>query len=218
MIRVEGLVKNFTDGTHITRVLEDVSFTVPSGTSVAITGPSGSGKSTLLNILAGVIQPDQGEVELTRKDGTIMSLHDKGVAERTRLRRAHIGYVHQFFNLVPTLTVLENVLLPLELNKQSDALARAEHLLERCGMSHRLHAFPETLSGGEQQRVAVARALVLEPVVVLADEPTGNLDQGNSDAVAELLFAFAERSTLVVATHSQEIANRAESVLDLANL
>lgn len=217
MIHVADVHKSFVDGEYRVDVIQALSFEVPTGHSLAITGPSGSGKSTLLNMLAGTLLPDQGQICI--ETGTEqVALEQLSNAERTRVRRRWIGYVHQFFNLIPTLTVLENVLLPVRLNKQADGEMQAERLLERVGMSHRRDFFPERLSGGEQQRVAVARALVNRPTLVLADEPTGNLDRANSDAVSELLFAAAQdfKATLIVATHSPDVAQRADHHLHLS--
>ncbi len=208
--RTYSLGKYYVDGDRHIDVLNDFDFAVAAGESVALTGPSGSGKSTLLNILAGIVPVSCGEVWL-RLDGTEVALHNASERQRTRLRRANIGYIYQFFNLVPTLTVLENVRLPAHLNKRRDLYARAEALLVQLGLEQRMHVFPEVLSGGEQQRVAVARALLIEPPLLLADEPTGNLDAENSVLVADTLFAAAAdmNVALVVATHSETVAVRA---------
>ena len=210
LARACGLGKYYVDGDRHIDVLHDFDFEVAAGESVALTGPSGSGKSTLLNILAGIVPVSCGEVWL-RLDGTEVALHKAGERQRTRLRRANIGYIYQFFNLIPTLTVLENVRLPAHLNKRRDLYPRAEALLARLGLEQRMHVFPEVLSGGEQQRVAVARALLIEPPLLLADEPTGNLDADNSAVVADTLFAAAAdmNVALVVATHSETVAVRA---------
>ena len=216
MLEVSGVAKSFVDGEQTVTVLEDLEFQLDDGNSLAVTGPSGSGKSTLLNILAGVLLPDQGELKLCNRtlDVTINHLQKKA---RTQLRRQSIGYVHQFFNLIPTLTVLENVLLPAELNRMDEARQRALDLLERVDLVPQADAFPETLSGGQQQRVAVARALIIEPELVLADEPTGNLDRANADRVSDLLFETSKEqgAMLVVATHSETVAGRADRLLEL---
>ncbi len=211
VVETVDLHKSFRDGDVQIDVLRQVCFTLAAGESMAVTGASGSGKSTLLNILAGTLTPDSGEVYLTVA-GQRLAWHSASTNQRTRTRRRHIGYVHQFFNLIPTLTVAENVRLPGRLNRRRDLDARALELLRQFGLEQRLHVFPETLSGGEQQRVAVARALLLQPALILADEPTGNLDQANSRQVADLLFAAAQASgsALVVATHSEQIAARAQ--------
>lgn len=210
LARTCGLGKHYVDGDRHIDVLKDFDFEVAAGESVALTGPSGSGKSTLLNILAGIVPVSCGEVWLSL-GGAEVPLHNANERQRTRLRRANIGYIYQFFNLVPTLTVLENVRLPAHLNKRKDLDSRAEALLAQLGLEQRMHVFPEVLSGGEQQRVAVARALLIEPPLLLADEPTGNLDAENSALVADTLFAAAAdmNVALVVATHSETLAARA---------
>lgn len=219
MIRITNLVKGFTDGDQSIDVLRDINVEVPNGSSLAITGPSGSGKSTLLNVMAGIIECDSGEVELAAA-GQKYNLHQLNESQRTKFRRQHIGYVHQFFNLIPTLTVLENVLLPAELNKRKDLFQHGARLLDDFGLADRSDKFPHVLSGGEQQRVAVARALLMKPAVILADEPTGNLDQANTELVADLLFAMAKdfQVSLVVATHSEEVAARAGLRLHLGEV
>lgn len=220
MLVVQSLYKSYSDGEQIVDVIQDLSFSVPTGSSLAVTGPSGSGKSTLLNLLAGVLLPERGDIQLQRDGqgaGEISLISDPRAAVRTRLRRQSIGYVHQFFSLIPTLTVLENVVLPAQLNKLDDATERAMVLLRRVELENRAAAFPETLSGGQQQRVAVARALAADPVMVLADEPTGNLDRANAQRVSDLLFEVSrERAAiLVVATHSDLVSARADQRLEL---
>lgn len=216
MIRINGLAKGFGDGDRHVQVLRDLSLEVRPGQALAVVGPSGSGKSTLLNLIAGLLVADAGTIELETAAGS-WSMHALDEAARTRVRRAHIGYVHQFFNLIPTLTVLENVLLPAHLNARRDrqATLRAAAFLEQFGLASRQDEFPDILSGGEQQRVAVARALMHEPAIVLADEPTGNLDAENSDRVANLLFEATRASgaCLVVATHSDSVAAQADQTL-----
>ncbi len=216
VLDVAGLSKRYADGDRVVQVLRDVSFSLAPGESLAVTGPSGSGKSTLLNILAGILTADEGAARLRLPDGEV-ELGELDDAARTRLRRRHVGYVHQFFNLVPTLTVWENTVLPARLNKRRDLDDAATALLEGFGLGDRSDDFPEVLSGGEQQRVAVARGLLLQPPLLLADEPTGNLDAVNSEQVAALLFRAArERGVaLVVATHSETIAAQAEKRLHL---
>ena len=211
MIRISNLAKSYIDGGNTVDVLQDISLNIEAGETMALMGPSGSGKSTLLNILAGTIVCDIGVIDYSFAGQKVM-WHSLNAKARTQFRRQHIGYVHQFFNLIPTLTVLENVRLPGRLNKRRDLDQRAADLLEQFGLAHRLDAFPEVLSGGEQQRVAVARALVLRPAFVLADEPTGNLDSKNSQHVIDLLYrCAAENDTaLIVATHSDAIAQRAD--------
>ncbi len=215
-LEVRDLCKHYADGDRSVEVLNRVSLSLAAGQSLAVTGPSGSGKSTLLNILAGILAADDGAV-LLRTGAATVDLATLSDSERTRLRRRHIGYVYQFFNLVPTLTVWENTVLPARLNKRADLEARADALLEDFALGERRDTFPEVLSGGEQQRVAVARALVLQPPLLLADEPTGNLDAANSKHVADLLFNAAREQdvALVIATHSEEIAARADQRLHL---
>ena len=179
---------------------------------VALLGPSGSGKSTLLNLVSGIDLPDAGSVRIGDVDVTALSEH-----ERTLFRRSHVGFVFQFFNLLPTLTVLENLLLPLELTGSvpEHGRARALELLGRVGLADRTEAFPDRLSGGEQQRVALARALVHDPGLVLADEPTGNLDQDTGEQVAALLdeLVTGHGGTLLVVMHSRDLAARMDREL-----
>jgi len=215
-LNVKNISKHYQDGSRQINVIRDLSFSVAAGESLSVTGPSGSGKSTLLNLLAGLLELDGGDMTLALKDKTF-SYRTADERSRTALRRQHIGYVYQFFNLVPTLTVLENVRLPARLNQQRELERHAATLLGEFGLSDRLHDFPETLSGGEQQRVAVARALLLKPPLLLADEPTGNLDAENSNHVADLLFSSCREQniSLVLATHSTEVAAMADTRLHL---
>ena len=217
-IRLSGVRKGFGDGSRYRPVIDQFSLEVAAGESVALCGPSGSGKSTLLNLMAGLLPVDAGTLAL-RHEGRSHDLSQLSEAERTALRRRAVGYVFQFFNLVPTLTVLENVALPLALNNLDGRLPEAQQRLQSLGLGDRLDAYPETLSGGEQQRVAIARALAHAPAIVLADEPTGNLDARHSEQVADALFAEARRlgSALVVATHSAAVAERADRIVELAH-
>jgi putative ABC transport system ATP-binding protein len=204
--------KTYREGDIERVVLRDVSATIWSGEVVALLGRSGSGKSTLLNLIAGIDRPTSGSVVV---DGTELTALDEQA--RTRFRRRHIGFVFQFYNLIPLLTVEENVLLPLDLNDRADAagLARARALLDRVGLGGRGDSFPERLSGGEQQRVAVARALVHDPALVLADEPTGNLDAEAAAGVLALLDTLARGAgrTVVMVTHSREVAAIADRIV-----
>jgi len=215
-LNVKKISKHYQDGGRQIDVIRDLSFSVAAGESLSVTGPSGSGKSTLLNLLAGLLELDDGDMSLELK-GKIFSYRAANERSRTAFRRQYIGYVYQFFNLVPTLTVLENVRLPARLNQQPELERHAANLLGDFGLSARLHDFPETLSGGEQQRVAVARALLLKPPLLLADEPTGNLDIENSNLVADLLFSSCREQniSLVLATHSKEVATMADTRLHL---
>ena len=215
-IAITGLAKSYRDGDVERQVFCDFDLQVENGAVVALCGPSGVGKSTLLNIVAGLVQFDAGEVWVDTPDERL-ALHTLSQRQRTRFRRRHVGYVFQFFNLVPTLTVFENVQLPLSLvsRRLEDNVVAAR--LESLGLGGRGDDFPETLSGGERQRVAIARALAHEPSIVLADEPTGNLDAVNTERVAQLLIeqTRALRSTLLVATHNPMIAAMADTTIDL---
>lgn len=196
-------------------VLEDVSLDVLEGERVALLGSSGSGKSTLLNVLGGIDQVDSGKIVLQGR-----ALEAMGEPELTLFRRENIGFIYQQFNLIPTLTVIENISLPLELLGQGTSQRReiAGRWLESVGLEERGDAFPDQLSGGEQQRVAIARALVHEPRLVLADEPTGNLDAETGEKVLQLLFDLArdQKQTLLVVTHSRAVAERSDRVLVLS--
>ncbi len=211
-IRLEDLRKSYQEGSVERCVLCGLSATFAQGEFVAILGKSGSGKSTLLNIISGIDRADSGAVWLD--DQNLTALDER---QRTLVRRQNIGFVFQFFNLIPTLSVWENVVLPLELNgaNAEEARRRAEPLLATVGLLDRRGTFPDRLSGGEQQRVAIARALVHDPLLVLADEPTGNLDVDTGRQVVELLDALTRREgkTLVMVTHSLEVAGLADRVL-----
>ncbi|MEM6639896.1 MAG: ABC transporter ATP-binding protein [Pseudomonadota bacterium] len=213
-IALEGVSKTYLSGQQQQTVLRDVSVHVGSGRFVALLGRSGSGKSTLLNLMAGFDAPTAGHIRLGD-----LSLGKADDRERTFFRRRHIGFVFQAFNLLPTLTVSENVLLPLDLLDVpiTDARSRVAAALDSMGLSGYGDRFPEELSGGEQQRVALARALVHQPAVVLADEPTGNLDLANARQVVELLNSACRDAgmTLVMATHSREIKQYADEVLEM---
>lgn len=211
---VRGLSKRYREGDRERAVLCDINLEVPRGQILALVGRSGSGKSTLLNLLSGIDVCDAGDIVIA---GT--RLGELGETERTRFRRTHIGFVFQFFNLVPTLTVLENMLLPLELAQRLDdtTAAQARELLARLGLEQRASSFPERLSGGEQQRIALLRAMVHRPALLLADEPTGNLDSDTSGAVMALLLSLAreQRQTVILVTHSADVAACADRVLTL---
>jgi len=211
LVRLDRVTKDYSEGRELRQVLKDASLEVGEGEFVAIRGRSGSGKSTVLNLVAGIDQPSSGEIYFAGQ-----ALSRLGAHERTLLRRDHVGFVFQFFNLIPTLRVLENVLLPAELSGRDEA-RRASELLERVGLADRASSFPDRLSGGEQQRVAIARALVCDPRLVLADEPTGNLDDATGATVMGLLDALTRRAgkTLLLATHSREIAALADRVLTI---
>jgi putative ABC transport system ATP-binding protein len=208
MIELHGVSKTVDSGGSPLTILHPLDLTIPAGRSLAIVGPSGSGKSTLLGLMAGLDAPTTGEIRI---DGTtITSLGEDALA---RLRGRLIGFVFQFFHLMPSLTAFENVLVPMELAGAKDAHARATVLLHEVGLDARVHHYPSQLSGGEQQRVALARALANEPKVLLADEPTGNLDSNNGQHVIDLLFDVNRRrlTTLVLVTHDRELAARADA-------
>jgi len=211
MISVEGLRKSIRNGTRTVDILKGLDFTVPAGEFVAIMGASGSGKSTLLGLMAGLDTPSAGDVRL---NGTAISYLAEDALAQVRGRT--IGFVFQSYQLIPTLTALENVLLPHELNaassQQKEGLARARQLLDSVGLGDRMHHYPVQLSGGEQQRVALARAFVLRPPIVLADEPTGNLDTTNGAHVLDLLLELnrVEGTTLVLVTHDATLATYAD--------
>jgi putative ABC transport system ATP-binding protein len=211
MIEVEGLQKSIRNGARTVDILKGISFTVPSGQFVAIMGSSGSGKSTLLGLLAGLDTPSSGEVRL---NGTSISYLPED--KLARVRGKTVGFVFQSYQLVPTLTAFENVLLPYELNAENsngnDGHERARELLTSVGLNDRLDHYPVQLSGGEQQRVALARAFVLRPPIVLADEPTGNLDSTNGNHVLELLLHLNRTlgTTLVLVTHDPVLAAYAD--------
>ena len=211
IIRLDRVSKDFTEGAETRHVLHEANASFAEGEVVAIQGRSGSGKSTLLNLVAGIDSPTTGEVWVA---GTCINRLPPG--ERTLFRRDHLGFVFQFFNLIPTLRVLENVQLPAELRGQSpgEAADRARTLLGKVGLAGRESSFPDRLSGGEQQRVAIARALVQNPPILLADEPTGNLDDTSGEAVMELLLRLTRSAgrTLVLVTHNRQVASRADRV------
>ncbi len=213
IVRAEGLTKQVTTPDHELTIVRDATFDVRSGEAVAILGASGSGKSTLLGLLAGLDVPTSGHVLINGED--LFSLTEDG---RARLRGRMVGFVFQSFQLLPALTALENVMLPLELGGGADAAARARAVLERVGLAERLGHYPRQLSGGEQQRVAVARAFVTEPRLLFADEPTGNLDSATGEHVIELLFEMnRERgATLVLVTHDAELAKRCDRRIHIA--
>jgi len=212
LIRLDRVSKDYTEGTKTRVVLREASATVAEGEFVAIRGRSGSGKSTLLNLLAGIDLPTAGDVYVKG-----VCLNRLSPRARTLFRRDHLGFVFQFFNLIATLTVQENVQLPAELpgGPRGEAARRARALLDQVGLLDRAQDFPDRLSGGEQQRVAIARALVQDPKLLLADEPTGNLDDTTGEAVLGLLDRVTRQAgrTLVLVTHSPLVAARADRVL-----
>jgi putative ABC transport system ATP-binding protein len=216
VIEVAGLSKSvpLADGQGTLRILQDVSFSVAPGESVAIVGASGSGKSTLLGLLAGLDVPTSGSVRIQGAD--LFTLDEDA---RAALRGESVGFVFQSFQLLPALTALENVMLPLELAGVDAAPAIARQWLERVGLAGRLRHYPKHLSGGEQQRVALARAFAPDPSLLLADEPTGNLDAATGESIIELIFALnrESRTTLILVTHDESLARRCNRVLRMHN-
>ena len=212
LISIEDLSKSYTEGKQTHAVLRGANLKIRRGEFVALLGASGSGKSTLLNLLSGIDTADDGAIWVQGRDLVAMT-----EAERTLFRRRHIGFVFQFFNLLPTLTVLENAALPLELAgaPAKEARSKARALLEQVGLADRTASYPDLLSGGEQQRVALARALVHDPLLVLADEPTGNLDEDTGAQVMALLEQLTRQAgkNLVMATHNLENVRRADRVI-----
>ena len=213
-LAAEELTKSYASGERMLTVLDRVSFTIEHGTTCSIVGPSGSGKTTLLGLCAGLDRASSGSVQL---DGVALETLDED--QRARLRNERVGFVFQNFQLVPTLSALENAMVPLELRGRKDARDRAAHWLERVGLGSRFDHYPTQLSGGEQQRVALARAFINSPRVLFADEPTGNLDGDTSDQVQELLFSLnrEESTTLILVTHDLELAQRTQRIIRLRN-
>ncbi len=214
IIEIRGLQKSYLEGANHRTIFSQLNLDIPGGEFVALVGRSGSGKSTLLNLVSGIDLPDAGQIQVG--DCVINALDETA---RTLFRRRRIGFVFQFFNLIPTLTVEENVLLPLELNQRNGAedQRRVFDLLAQVGLADRRRSFPEQLSGGEQQRLAIVRALAHAPALVLADEPTGNLDADNGNRVMALLRQLHRQvgSTVLMVTHNLEIAAQADRILRL---
>lgn len=212
LIQLQNVTKKYREGERERTVMDNAEVTIFSGETVALIGRSGSGKSTFLNIASGIDAPTSGRVMVHNLD--IAQMHER---ERTLFRRKHIGFVFQFFNLIPTLTVEENVLLPLELNERTNERERALSLLRDIGLHERAKSFPDRLSGGEQQRVALARALVHDPWLILADEPTGNLDYETGRQVLTLLDTLVRQRgrTMVIATHSRDVLDIVDRVMTL---
>ena len=211
-ITVQNLSKKVPDAGGWLTILDDVSFSVESGDTVAIVGASGSGKSTLLGLLAGLDLPSSGKIIASEQD--LFALDEDA---RAAWRALHVGFVFQAFQLLPQMTALENVMLPLELAGAADAAARSRHLLDRVGLADRMGHYPRTLSGGEQQRVALARAFVSKPALLFADEPTGSLDHATGERIIELLFELNRESgaTLILVTHDPALAARCGRTLRL---
>ena len=212
ILEVNKLRKEVSSGDTELTILDDVSFSLEEGQSLAITGPSGSGKSTLLGLLAGLDTATSGEIYLDK-----VGLHKLDEEDRAILRKEKVGFVFQSFELLPSLTALENVMLPSELKSDDNPQENAEYFLNRVGLSEREHHYPNQLSGGEQQRVAIARAFACSAKILFADEPTGNLDPKNGQVVSDLLFEVNSETdnALVIVTHDLELANRCDKRIDL---
>lgn len=216
ILKLNQLTRQFKSGDRLLTVVDTVSFEIEEGISCAIVGPSGSGKTTLLGLAAGLDQPTSGAVELNG-----INLNPLTEDERAEVRNQHVGFVFQTFQLVPTLTALENVMVPLELRGEatSEVRKRALSLLEEVGLGERSHHYPTQLSGGEQQRVAVARAFINNPKILFADEPTGNLDTETGSHIENLIFDLntKEGTTLVLVTHDLELADKCDRIIKIKN-
>lgn len=212
ILKVAQLKKSFRSGSHWLEVLSDIEFNVAERETFSIVGPSGSGKTTLLGLCAGLDRPDSGSIELCGEELTRLS--EDGLA---KLRNRKVGFVFQNFQLLPTLTALENVAVPLELQGNRNALQKAHELLEKVGLQDRVHHYPSQLSGGEQQRVALARAFSNSPQVLFADEPTGNLDAQTGDKIVRLLFDLNKEmgTTLIIVTHDMDLAAKTQKQIRL---
>lgn len=212
MLNVQKLTKSYQNGRHVLTVLDNVSFSIQAGSSLSIIGPSGSGKTTLLGLCAGLDRPTSGIVELNG-----IRLNDLNEDERARVRNLYVGFIFQNFQLMPTLTALENVMVPLELRRENNIRSRALELLGKVALADRAHHYPIQLSGGEQQRVSMARAFSTNPRLLFADEPTGNLDEEASNNVVNLLFDLNRQAgtTLVLVTHNPELAAKTGRIIRL---
>ncbi len=212
ILKVNNLRKEVTSGDSSLVILDDVSFSLEEGQSLAITGPSGSGKSTLLGLLAGLDSASSGTIFLDN-----IPIHDQDEEERASIRKEKVGFVFQSFELLPSLTALENVMLPSELKSEADPKSNAEYFLERVGLKDRQHHYPNQLSGGEQQRVAIARAFACSSKILFADEPTGNLDSKNGKLISDLLFEVNSETdnALVIVTHDHDLAKKCDKTISL---
>src|SRR6187402_1665913 len=210
VLQAEGLTKTYRSGANSLTVLDNVSFSVEQGTTLSIIGPSGSGKTTLLGLCAGLDVPSSGTISLMGFKLNVMSEDD-----RAYVRNQYVGFVFQNFQLLSTLTALENVMVPLELRGEKNVMPKAKELLNRVGLGDRIHHYPSQLSGGEQQRVAMARAFITNPKILFADEPTGNLDEENAQHITDLLFKMNKENgtTLVLVTHNLELAQKTHRIL-----
>jgi putative ABC transport system ATP-binding protein len=212
ILKIQQVKKVYTSGSKELTVLKDISFDVGAGSVFSIVGPSGSGKTTLLGLCAGLDYPTEGSIELCGA-----SLQEMNEDQRAALRNKEVGFIFQNFQLLPTLTALENVIVPLELQGSKNASMVGKELLEKVGLGDRMHHYPSQLSGGEQQRVALARAFSNRPSILFADEPTGNLDEETGEKVIQLLFDLNKEAgtTLVIITHDLDLANRTQQILRL---
>ena len=212
MIEISGLIKTLHGGGHKVEILKSIDLTIPTGQFIAITGHSGSGKTTLLSLIAGLDAPTDGKINIDGQD--ITKLNEDELA---LLRGNRFGFIFQNFHLIPTLTALENVVLSLELNNTPGATKKSEDLLSKVGLRDRLNHYPAQLSGGEQQRLSIARAFVNEPDIILADEPTGNLDSKNSDHIMNLIQELHQikQATIILVTHESQVANQSQRILTL---
>lgn len=212
ILKITGLEKTYTSGNKQLTVLHGISFEVERGQTFSIVGPSGSGKTTLLGLCAGLDAPNSGSVELCGQD-----LNTLNEDQRAQLRNKEVGFIFQNFQLLPTLTALENVSVPLELQGDKEASSKSKILLEKVGLTDRMHHYPSQLSGGEQQRVALARAFSNSPSILFADEPTGNLDEETGEKVIQLMFDLNKENgtTLIIISHDLELANRTQRILRL---
>ena len=214
VIEITRLVKTLHGGGHKVEILKSLDLTVPTGQFIAITGQSGSGKTTLLSLIAGLDTPNSGQIVIDEQDITKLDEDELAL-----LRGKRFGFIFQNFHLIPTLTALENVVLSAELNNTPGASKKANDLLGTVGLGDRLHHYPAQLSGGEQQRLSLARAFINQPDIILADEPTGNLDSKNSDRIIELILDLhrVKRATIILVTHELHVAERSERILTLAD-
>ena len=212
ILRVSQLSKSYQSGSRNLKVLDDISFDLQKGETLSIVGPSGSGKTTLLGLCAGLDQVDEGSIEI--QNVTIDKLSED---ERAQVRNQYVGFVFQNFQLIPTLTALENIVVPIELRGEKNSLETGQELLEKVGLSNRADHYPTQLSGGEQQRIAIARAFSNRPDILFADEPTGNLDEETGQKIEELLFDLNKQNgtALVLVTHDLELAKKTDKVIRL---
>lgn len=212
MLHVQHLTQIYQSGNKSLTVLDDIDFDIKKGSVTAIVGPSGSGKTTLLGLCAGLDRATKGEIVLAGK-----ALSKLSEDERAKVRSEFVGFVFQSFQLIPTLTALENVLVPIELKGIKNGDKSAKNLLERVGLGDRTHHYPSQLSGGEQQRVAIARAFINEPQILFADEPTGNLDNTTGESIQDLIFSLNkdQGTTLILVTHDMNLAKKADRIISL---